>query len=93
MPGWVKRANASSFRFCDLLEKIQIAEAPKPGYRVLSNAAQVGFDALKHMVLCRIERRPSRLDMTVYPYILESPCRGHIRRRGYIALLSGDLDF
>ena len=29
----------------------------------------VGFDAIKHLVLCRIERRPPRLDMTVYPYL------------------------
>ena len=27
----------------------------------------IGFDAVKHLVLCRIERRPARLDMTVYP--------------------------
>ena len=29
----------------------------------------LGFDAVKHLVLCRIERRPPRLDMTVYPYL------------------------
>jgi hypothetical protein len=29
----------------------------------------VGFDAVKHLVLCRIERRPPRLDMTIYPYL------------------------
>jgi hypothetical protein len=29
----------------------------------------IGFDAVKHLVLCRIERRPSRLDLTVYPYL------------------------
>jgi transposase len=29
----------------------------------------IGFDAVKHLVLCRIERRPPRLDMTVYPYL------------------------
>jgi len=25
----------------------------------------IGFDAVKHLVLCRIERRPPRLDLTV----------------------------
>ena len=25
--------------------------------------------AVKHLVLCRIERRPPRLDLTVYPYL------------------------
>ena len=29
----------------------------------------VGFDAVKHLVLCRIERCPPRLDMTIYPYL------------------------
>ena len=29
----------------------------------------LGFDAVKHLVLCRIERRPPCLDMTVYPYL------------------------
>ena len=29
----------------------------------------VGFDAIKHLVLCRIERRPPHLDMTIYPYL------------------------
>jgi hypothetical protein len=29
----------------------------------------IGFDAMKHLVLCRIERRPPRLDLEVYPYL------------------------
>jgi hypothetical protein len=29
----------------------------------------IGFDAVKHLLLCRIERRPPRLDLTVYPYL------------------------
>jgi hypothetical protein len=29
----------------------------------------IGFDAVKHLALCRIERRPPRLDLTVYPYL------------------------
>lgn len=29
----------------------------------------IGFDAVKHLVLCRIERRPPRLDLAVYPYL------------------------
>jgi hypothetical protein len=28
----------------------------------------IGFDAVTHLVLCRIEHRPARLDLTVYPY-------------------------
>jgi transposase len=29
----------------------------------------IGYDAVKHLVLCRIERRPPRLDLEVYPYL------------------------
>lgn len=29
----------------------------------------VGFDAVKHLLLCRIERRPPKLDLTSYPYL------------------------
>jgi hypothetical protein len=29
----------------------------------------IGFDAVKHRILCHIERRPPRLDMTIYPYL------------------------
>ena len=27
----------------------------------------IGYDAVKHLVLCRIERRPPRLDLDIYP--------------------------
>jgi hypothetical protein len=29
----------------------------------------LGFDAVKHLVLCRIESRPPKLDLTLYPYL------------------------
>ena len=29
----------------------------------------IGYDAVKHLVLCRIERRPTRLDLDIYPYL------------------------
>ena len=29
----------------------------------------IGYDAVKHLVLCRIEHRPPRLDMDIYPYL------------------------
>ncbi len=48
----------------------------------------IGFDAVKHLMLCRIERRPPRLDMTVYPYLPKA----HVAATSagdYMALLSG----
>jgi transposase len=29
----------------------------------------IGYDAVKHLVLCRIERRPPKLDLAIYPYL------------------------
>jgi hypothetical protein len=29
----------------------------------------ISFDAVKHLVLCRVERRPPRLDLDIYPYL------------------------
>ena len=29
----------------------------------------VSFDAIKHLLPCRIERRPPRLDLDVYPFL------------------------
>ncbi|MDZ4138566.1 MAG: IS21 family transposase [Erythrobacter sp.] len=29
----------------------------------------VGFDAVKHLVLCRVEKRPPKLDPDIYPYL------------------------
>ncbi|AKH99651.1 hypothetical protein IMCC20628_00933 [Hoeflea sp. IMCC20628] len=51
----------------------------------------IGFDAVKHLVLCRIERRPPRLDMTVYPYLPKA----HVAATSaddYMALLTGSLE-
>jgi hypothetical protein len=48
----------------------------------------IGFDAVKHLILCHIERRPPRLDMTIYPYLP----RAHVTKtsaRTYMSLLTG----
>ena len=47
----------------------------------------IGFDAIKHLVLCRIERRPPRLDMTVYPYLPRATV-ATTSARSYMALLA-----
>ena len=48
----------------------------------------VGFDAVKHLVLCRIERRPPRLDMTIYPYLPKATV-ATTSARSYMDLLAG----
>ncbi len=49
----------------------------------------VSFDAIKHLLLCRVERRPPRLDLDVYPFLP----RTNIATRAassYMSLLAGD---
>ena len=48
----------------------------------------IGFDAVKHLVLCRIERRPPRLDLTVYPYLPRASV-ATTSARTYLDLLTG----
>ena len=48
----------------------------------------VGFDAIKHLVLCRIERRPPRLDMAIYPYLPKATV-ATTSARSYMGLLVG----
>ena len=48
----------------------------------------ISFDAVKHLVLCRIERRPPRLDLTVYPYLPRADV-ATTSAKAYLDLLSG----
>jgi hypothetical protein len=43
---------------------------------------------VKHLVLCHIERRPPRLDMTVYPYLPQAPV-AMASAKTYVGLLTG----
>jgi len=46
------------------------------------------LDAIKHLVLCRIERRPPRLDMAIYPYLPKATV-ATTSARSYMDLLAG----
>ena len=48
----------------------------------------IGFDAVKHLMLCRIERRPPRLDLSVYPYLPRATV-ATTSARTYLDLLTG----
>jgi len=51
-----------------LMEAFKIDDVAA-GVRDAIARGALGFDAVKHLVLWRIERRPPRLDMTIYPYL------------------------
>jgi transposase len=58
------------------------------GVRDAIDRGVIGFDAVKHLVLCRIERRPPRLDLAVYPYLPRANV-ALTSARTYLDLLTG----
>ena len=48
----------------------------------------IGYDAVKHLVLCLIERRPPRLDLDIYPYLPKALVET-TRPANYMSLMSG----
>jgi transposase len=58
------------------------------GIREAMARGTIGFDAVKHLVLCRIERRPPRLDLTIYPYLPRAAV-ATTSARTYLELLTG----
>lgn len=51
-----------------LLETFELDELHAAVKTALQLGA-IGFDAVKHLVLCQVEKRPPRLDLDVYPYL------------------------
>jgi hypothetical protein len=70
-----------------LMEAFRIEEVAAAVRDAIARGA-VGFDAIKHLVLCRIERRPPRLDMTIYPYLPKATV-ATTSARSYMELLAG----
>ena len=69
-----------------LLETFSMSEV----HAAIKDALRLGalsFDAVKHLVLCRLEGRPARLDLELYPYLpkarVSTTCAGD-----YMSLLS-----
>jgi len=48
----------------------------------------IGFDAVKQLVIARVERRPARLDLTANPY-LPTPSVRMTSAADYAVLVSG----
>jgi hypothetical protein len=70
-----------------LLETFELADlhvAVKTALRL----GAVGFDAIKHLVLCQVERRPPKLDLDVYPYLPRAKV-GTTSASSYMCLMAG----
>ncbi|MEI4235452.1 hypothetical protein [Roseovarius sp. D22-M7] len=66
--GWARRASAHTSRLGRLLETFEMAHVHGALDYALGHGT-IGYDAVKHLVLCRIENRPPRLDLDIYPYL------------------------
>jgi transposase len=70
-----------------LLEVFQLEDV-LAGVRGAIARGVISFDAVKHLVLCRIERRPPRLNLKVYPYLPQATVATTMAKT-YLSLLAG----
>jgi transposase len=70
-----------------LLETFELADLHVAVKTALRMGA-VGVDAIKHLVLCQVERRPPRLDLDVYPYLPRAKV-GTTSAASYMCLVGG----
>ena len=63
-----KRGRREYIQVLRLLETFSLAEVAA-GVRQALRLPTIAFDAVKHLVLCAIERRPPRLDLQNYPHL------------------------
>jgi transposase len=82
-----KRGKREFVQVLRLLETFGVDDV-LAGVKAAMARGAIGFDAVKHLVLCRIERRPPRLDLTVYPYLPRATV-ATTSARAYLQLLAG----
>lgn len=73
-----------------LLEAFDLADLRAAVLQALRMGA-LSFDAVKHLLLCRVEHRPPRLDLDCYPYLPKATVE-KTRAGSYMRLLAGDAE-
>ena len=75
--------------FVQVLRLLESFELPVlcAAVRVALQKRAIAFDAIKHLALCQIERRPARLDLSLYPYLPRAAVET-TKPASYMALLS-----
>ena len=81
-----KQAAREYIQVLRLLETFALAEVTAPAEDAL-RLNTISFDAVRHLVLCRIEHRPPRLDLTNWPHLPAASVRTTLAA-DYLALLS-----
>ena len=69
-----------------LLESFELADLHGAVKQAIQFGA-IGFDAVKHLLLCQVERRPPRLDLSNYPYLPKATVE-KTSAKAYMRLLS-----
>ena len=79
-----KREFVQVLRLLEHFSQQEVHHAVKDAIRL----GAISFDAVKHLVLCRLDGRPPRLDLELYPYPprvrVSTTCAGD-----YMTLLTG----
>ena len=65
---WARPASGNTSRSIRLVETFDL-EVLHGAVKDALRLGAIGYDAVKHLVLCRIERRPPKLDLDIYPYL------------------------
>jgi transposase len=81
-----KRASREYIQVLRLIEHFAFEEVTAAIEQALALNA-ISFDAVRHLVLCRIERRPPRLDMANWPHLPLAQVRS-TRPADYMSLLT-----
>ena len=79
-----KREFVQVLRLLETFSREEVHHAIKAALRL----GALSFDAVKHLVLCRLEGRSSRLDLELYPYLPRVRV-GATSAGDYMTLLSG----
>jgi transposase len=89
LEGRLKHGSREYVQVLRLLETFALEEVTA----AIEDALQLGtisFDAVKHLLLCRIEHRPPRLDMENYPHLPPTLVRT-TQAADYMSLLVGEV--
>ena len=78
-----KREYVQVLRLLETFSQEEVHAAVRDALRL----GAISFDAVKHLVLCRLEGRPPRLDLELYPYLPKAMV-STTSTRDYMSLLS-----
>ncbi|QPZ93255.1 IS21 family transposase [Thioclava electrotropha] len=78
-----RREFVQVLRLLEAFELDDVQAAVKTALRM----GAIGFDAVKHLVLCQVEKRPPKLDLDVYPYLPRAEV-GKTSAASYMCLIS-----